>query len=198
MLPHHFFYRMTEPDLFLRACLPLGEHKVEVRMVVIVAGAVATILHKEAVIAYHLRALGCDIAFALLGDSPRDEALAGLEVVVQALGFVGLSAVAELRIGRGLACAVEDVVGVDEVAVEVETHKVRIHPLILVVHRAGTEEVGQALPDEYHRVLRLIGNDVVEALPLTATTLLESGFLGGELQTVGTGEAIGLLEAIDS
>ncbi len=196
MLPHHFFYRMTEPDLFLRACLPLGEH--EVRMVVIVAGAVATILHKEAVIAYHLRALGCDIAFALLGDSPRDEALAGLEVVVQALGFVGLSAVAELRIGRGLACAVEDVVGVDEVAVEVETHKVRIHPLVLVVHRAGTEEVGQALPDEYHRVLRLVGNDVVEALPLTATTLLESGFLGGELQTVGAGEAVGLLEAIDS
>ena len=84
MLPHHFFYRKTEPDLFLRACLPLGEH--EVRMVVIVAGAVATILHKEAVIAYHLRELGCDIAFALLGDSPRDEVLAGLEVVVQALG----------------------------------------------------------------------------------------------------------------
>ena len=150
-------------------------------MVVVVAGTVATILHKEAVIAYHLRALGCDIAFALLGNSPRDEALAGLEVVVQALGFVGLSAIAELRIGRRLACAVEDVVGVDEVAVEVETHKVRIHPLILVVHRAGTEEVGQALPDEYHRVLRLVGNDVVEALPLTATTLLESGFLGGEL-----------------
>ncbi len=52
----------------------------------IVAGAVATILHKEAVIAYHLRELCCDIAFALLGDSPRDEVLAGFEVVVQALG----------------------------------------------------------------------------------------------------------------
>ena len=92
MLPHHFFYRKTEPDLFLGACLPLGEHEVEVGMVVIVAGAVATILHKEAVIAYHLRALGRDIAFALLGDSPRDEALAGLEVVAQALGFVALLA----------------------------------------------------------------------------------------------------------
>ena len=78
MLPHHFFYRKTEPDLFLRACLPLGEH--EVRMVVIVAGAVATILHKEAVIAYHLRALGCDIAFALLGDSPVMKSLLVLKL----------------------------------------------------------------------------------------------------------------------
>ena len=185
--------------VFLGASLPLGEHEVEVGMVVIVAGAVATILHIEAVIAQHLRALGRDIAFALLGDSPRDEALAGLEVVVQALGFVALTSVTELRIGRGLAHTVEDVVGVDEVAIEVEAHEVRIHPLVLIVHRAGAEEVGQALPDEHHRVLRLVGNDVIEALPLTATTLLACSFLTGELQAIGSGglgKAVGLLQAI--
>ena len=119
-------------------------------MLVVVTGAIAPVLHVETVIADHLRALGRDIAFALLGDSARDEALARLEVVVQALRLIALPAVAELWVGRSLPCAIEDIVCVDEVAIEVEAHKVGIHPLVLIVHGTGPEEVGQALPDEDH------------------------------------------------
>ena len=153
-------------------------------MLVVVTGAIAPVLHVETVIADHLRALGRDVAFALLGDGARDEALARLEVVVQALRLIALPAVAELRVGRSLPRAIEDIVRVDEVAVEVEAHKVRIHPLVLIVHGTGPEEVGQALPDEDHRVLRLIGDDIIEALPLATTALTALGFLGRQAEGI--------------
>ena len=165
-------------------------------MLVVVTGAIAPVLHVETVVADHLRALGRDIAFALLGDSARDEALARLEVVVQALRLIALPAVAELRVGRGLPRAIEDIVCVDEVAVEVEAHEVRIHPLVLIIHGTGPEEVGQALPDEDHRVLRLVGDDIIEALTLATTALTALGFLGRQAEGIEakrakTVEAIG-------
>ena len=165
-------------------------------MLVVVTGAIAPVLHVETVIADHLRALSRDIAFALLGDGTRDEALTRLKVVVQALRLIALSAVAELRVGRSLPRAIEDIVCVDEVAVEVETHEVGIHPLVLIVHGTGSEEVGQALPDEDHRVLRLVGDDIIKALTLATTALTALGFLcrqaeGIEAKRAKTVEAIG-------
>ena len=152
------------------------------RVLVVVAGAIAAALHEEAVIAHQLGALGRDVALALLRHGARDVALAGLEVVVQALSLVALAPVAELWVGAGLARAVDDVVGEDQVAVEVHTHEARVHPLVLVVYAALAEEVGEALPEQHHRVLRLVGDDVVEGLLATAATL------GG--QAVGTCSAI--------
>ena len=73
---------------------------------------------------------------------------------------------------------------VDEVAVEVEAHKVRIHPLVLIVHGTGPKEVGQALPDEDHRVLRLVGDDIIEALTLATTALTALGFLGRQAEGI--------------
>ena len=165
-------------------------------MLVVVTGAIAPVLHVEAVVADHLRALGRDIAFALLGDSACDEALTCLEVVVQALRLIALPAVAELWVGRSLPCAIEDIVCVDEVAVEVEAHKIGIHPLVLIVHGTGPKEVGQALPDEDHRVLRLVGDDIIEALTLATTALTALGFLcrqaeGIKAKRAKTVEAIG-------
>ena len=153
-------------------------------MLVVVTGAIAPVLHVETVVADHLRALGRDIAFALLGDSTRDEALTRLEVVVQALRLIALPAVAELRVGRSLPRAIEDIVCVDEVAVKIEAHKVRIHPLVLIVHGTGPEEVGQALPDEDHRVLRLVGDDIIEALTLATTALTALSFLGRQAEGI--------------
>ena len=152
-------------------------------MFVVIAGAILPILHVEAVTPYHLRPLGGNVTLALLSDGSGDEALASLEVVVQALRFVALSSVAELRVGCSLPRAVEYVVRIDEVAVEVKAHEVRIHPLVLIVYRARAEEVGEVLPDQYHRVLRLVGDDIVEGGACTSSTLCTS---------YGVGTALGL------
>ena len=146
----------------------------------IVTGAVATILHEEAVVTHHLGALCRNIAFALLGDRPGDEAFTCLEVVVKALRFVALTSVSELRIGRPLPYAIEHIMGIDLIAVEVETHEVCVQSLVLVVHLAGAEEIGHALANEDEGVLRLISDDVVEALRCSTTTLLPCKFLSAE------------------
>ena len=140
-------------------------------MFVVIARAVLPILHVEAVTPYHLRSLSGNVALALLCDGSGDEALAGLEIVVQALRFVALSSVAELRVGCSLPRTIEYIVRIDEVAVEVKAHEVCIHSLVLIVYRARAEEVGEVLPDQYHRVLSFVGDDVVEGGACTSSTL---------------------------
>ena len=90
----------------------------------VITCAVASVLHVETVVIHQFGTLCGDVTFSLLSDCPCDEALAGLEVIVQALGLIALPSVLKLWVSSCLPCTINRVVCVDKGAIGIHAHEV--------------------------------------------------------------------------
>ena len=111
---------------------------VEVRMIMMVAGCITSVLHKDFVICAFLRLATGHIALTLLGDDVRDARLLGLEVIADRLRIVRSIPLLEYRLAFFHSGGVLDAVSMNGAAVQVHRNHLGSQFYILIIDLSAT------------------------------------------------------------
>ena len=124
----------TGDYVLARTHLGLGELHVKMRVVVVVAGGVASVLYVVAVVHVFFSESARQIAFALLRHHIGDYAFRGLEVVAHRLGLVVGTPFVEHRRTLDFADAVGSPYGIHRVVAEIHLYLLRIELYVAIGH----------------------------------------------------------------
>ena len=132
--------------------LSLGELQIEVRVLVVVAGGVASVLDVVFIVFHLLGSSAGEITFALLCDYVGDESLLALEVVAHRLRFIFTARVLEHRRTLKVAHAVGASKRIHLAVVHVHLYFHRLEVNLPIGHLALSIHIGIIAAEEHQRI----------------------------------------------